>query len=189
MKTAVTLTTTVAVLMLSVAVQADPWKDESGRGRGGAKEFWKQQEKFAERQRNAEERYREEQLKQAERLREEQQKQAERYREQLSDRRDREHDFGHDGDGYFGPYAPGYAPSGAVYPRRSAYPGYAPEYFGTYGGGVYGGDYQRPFYDQRGYGYADPSPYTHSPLPMDYRYGEGSIQSPYGDFQFQWQAR
>lgn len=42
MKPVISLMLSVAVVSLGVAAQADPWKDESGNGRGGAKEFRKQ---------------------------------------------------------------------------------------------------------------------------------------------------
>lgn len=79
-----------AIVVLSLVcvpgvASGDDWKDESGKGRGNPKEFWKQQEKFLEQQRKQQEK----QWKRVEKLREEERRAWEKQREYEEKRREK----------------------------------------------------------------------------------------------------
>lgn len=81
--------TLLAAMMLPASALADPGKNESGHGRKGAKQFWKQQEKRQEMRRKEREKAFERQKKHAEKRRESIQRQREKSREALQQQQER----------------------------------------------------------------------------------------------------
>ena len=168
---------TIGLTVLALAfgagpASADPWKDESGKGRERFKEEWKREKEWAKESRKREEEYHKELRKRDEEARKEARKAEERRWE-----RDRE------GRGYEGRYRPYDAPRVQFsVPRRGYDPGrYGHDHYGHDHGG-YG--YSPGGYEGRGDEYVPPPP-RHSRYAdpsRDYLHAEphGHYAEPHG---------